>query len=223
MIAGRISELLRLDVVISPHWGDIFVLMTLYLGARARAYWEAGARQHAAMRVLLGLIIAFFCSVLAGLWAGDGLLVDLGIVITVTLGLLSFDLLDALWASAMYRPSEGTFSSEFKRYLGFSLPTYAVAAGALVVCLFLVLVGALPASVRLALAFFPLLALSLIVYWATRGWHHAGEIQFRRPEENRWARFLRSSTTRISSIMLTVICGAILFFAMNAGHALFLG
>ncbi len=44
---AQISQLLKVKLELSDHWGDVFVLMIFYLGARAKAYWDTGAYQHA--------------------------------------------------------------------------------------------------------------------------------------------------------------------------------
>jgi len=221
LLAAKIAQFLNLNIELSEHWGDVFVLMVLYLGARAKAYWDTGARNHATIRFSLGVVISFITSILAGIWNDVGVLPSLMIVLTVIFGLFVFDALDASWAALAYRRPDQTWGEEFRRYLGFSLPTIAVAATALVLSMFLYLVGVIPISARLGSTSLLIFAFALALYWAWRGWALSGQTEYREESETRWKRFRRSSTTRIAVLMLMVMAGSACFFAMNAGHALF--
>ncbi|WP_229802355.1 hypothetical protein [Paramylibacter ulvae] len=221
LIAAKIAQFLNLNIELSEHWGDVFVLMVLYLGARAKAYWDTGARTHAAIRFVLGVLISFVTAILAGTWSEVGVLSGLMIVMTVVIGLFVFDVFDASWAALAYRRPDQTWIDEFRRYLGFSLPTIAVAVVALVLSVFLFLVGVIPSSARLGSTSLLIFAFALALYWAWRGWALSGQQEYREESETRWARFRRSSTTRIAILMLMAMTGSACFFAMNAGHALF--
>ena len=222
VVAAAISKLIDLNIELSEHWGDVFVLMVLYLGARAKAYWDTGARAHAVIRFCLGFCVSFLTAVLAGMWRDSGVLSGMMIGMTVVIGLLVFDTLDATWAAVAYRKPNQTWADEFKRYLGFSLPTMAVAAFALSLGVLLFLTGIIPSTARVGSTTLLIFALALAVYWAWRGWALSGQEEYRDAGETRWARFRRSSTTRISFLMMTTMTGSACFFAMNAGHALFI-
>lgn len=221
LLAAKIAKLLNLDWELSEHWGDVFVLMVLYLGARAKAYWDTGARTHAAIRFSLGIVISFVTSVLAGIWIDAAILPSVMIVLTVVVGLFVFDVLDASWAALAYRKPHQTWTEEFRRYLEFSLPTIAVAVIALVASMSLFFVGVIPSSARLGSTSLLFFAFALALYWAWRGWVLSGQPEYRSASETRWERFRRSSTTRIAVLMLMSMAGSALFFVMNAGHALF--
>jgi hypothetical protein len=220
LIAAKISELIYLDLKLSEHWGDVFVLMVLYLGARAKAYWNKGARAHATIRFSLGFLVSFITAVIAGAWSDVGVLSGMMIFITVVVGFLVFDSLDASWAALAYRKPDQTWIDEYVRYLEFSVPTTIVAAIALILSGFLFFVGIFPSSARLGSTSLLIFSFALALYWAWRGWALSGQQQYRNSSEARWSRFRRSSTTRVAVLMLTAIAGSAFFFAMNAGHAL---
>ena len=219
-ILGAISSLFDFDLSLSKHWGDVFVLMSLYIGARAMSYWQKGERRHATERISLGIIVSFLTAVLAGLWTGDGIASGIGMTVTLVIGLLLFDLIDAAWAALRYRPEGQTFSGEFRRYLGFCLP-------ASVLLLAIIFAGSLAFSVsilevdrRHGALILLCASIGLAIYWALRGWMVSGDPNYRRDEPLRVNRFKNSSATQTASRMFIVMLGALSFFAMNAGHVL---
>lgn len=221
-LALWIAEKIGLDLALSDRWGDVFVLLSLYFTSRARAYWQSGSRSHATLRFALGLPIAFLTAVFAGLFPDDRSFMALAIFLIIALGLVLFDFIDATWAAIFYRRPSVSLMQEIYRYLSFSLPTIAVVVTSLACGLFFFYLGLLPDGAKPGAASMLILVVGLTGYWGWRGWVISGMINERMHGESRWSRFKRSSTTRLSFLMLTSILGATVFFALNAGHSLFL-
>lgn len=219
-LSNVIADAISIDLNLAKHWGDVFLLLGLYLGARAGSYWHSGRRRHASERMLLGLSVAFLTSVLAGLWPEDSLAQGIGKALTVVVGLLIFDIIDAAWAAAVYRKASQTFFDEFSRYLGYCLPATALLLIVILAGASAMFIGFLTAPDRHGSVLLLLGSLSLVPYWASRGWMISGSPDYRPAEASRYQRFRQSSATKTAVHMTIVIAGAIVICAMNAGHIL---
>jgi|AntRauTorcE11898_2_1112593.scaffolds.fasta_scaffold01390_2 hypothetical protein len=214
--ADKIAGLFEWNLDLQPTWSDVFVLMALYFGSRARSYWAAGLKRRATFRIAWGFVVSLLFSVLAGLVPPGGAFSSISMMLIVLAGLFIFDLADATW-SATFRRAEGlSWLSDFIRYLWFSMPT--ILLGILFVGVsWLLFPEPLPDYIvhpgSLLLLFYTFI---LAFYWLFRG------LQSSLTNTNRSGtgleKLLASSNTRIAILMLGSLGGAALVVAFGAGH-----
>lgn len=215
-LAEKISGLFEWTLVLQPNWSDVFVLLTLYLGSRARSYWSAGLRRRAAFRVVWGFSVSLFFSVCAGLVPPNGAVSSLLIMAVVLAGLFLFDLVDAAWSATFHRAEGLSWLRDTVRYLKFSMP--AIFLGMLFLGLsWLLFPNPIPDYVvhpgSLMLLSFAFL---LAFYWLYRGFRSSLSNVER--SGTGLEKFLNSSNTRIALWMLGSLGGAALVVAFGAGH-----
>lgn len=215
-LAVKIAGLFEWSFPLQPTWSDVFVLLALYLGSRARSYWSAGLRRRAAFRVVWGFLVSLFFGVCAGLVPPSGAFSSILIMLVVLAGLVVFDLVDAAWSATFHRAEGLSWLSDVLRYLAYSIP--AVLLGLLFsgFCWFF-FPDPLPDYVvhpgSLMLLFF---AFILAFYWLYRGFQSSLANVDR--SGTGLEKFLASSNTRIAIWMLGSLGGAALVVAFGAGH-----
>lgn len=215
------SRLFQLQITLMPHWSDIFILLSLYFGARAKSYWDTGAREHAIFRMALGVLFAFVTSVASGLSQGNGLIGDVSIAGVTFVGIFFYELVTSALGGWRYRKPDQTWVEEFFRYLGFSLPTTGIAIVIFIAAI--VFEAHQPTGKPVNIGISALLVYSIILtfYWAIRGWFFAGNPKNREIGETQLNRFRRSSAARISFLMGGNILAAVFFVLTGAGLSTF--
>lgn len=220
LIAGIIyvtSRILQIHISLSAHWSDVFVLLLLYFGARARAYWDSGIKGRAGFRCVWGLFVSFFTAVLAGALPLANVVSSISVAAITLLGIGVFEIGDCTWSATFSRKQGLTWKGDFERYAAFSFPPIVIGTIVLLVgaTLSIFYFSSLPPSSGLFLLV--IIAFILALYWMIRGWQFAGDVILRLPGESRFQKFKRSSNTRIAVLMLSSILGATLFILLNAG------
>jgi hypothetical protein len=200
------------------HWHDIFVLLTLYFGARAGAYRKAGLKYRAAFRYALGLATSGLTALFAGLVLADSARSNALLAVIPIIGILMFEIVDSAVSASVARKEGLPWFVDMVRYLKFSLPILGTG--------FVGIIGAnwafrdSEAARSNSLALFCLLGftVTLAAYWGLRGYLFARPIEHREPGEGVWHRFKRSSNTEIAMAMTSALVLAFLILASSAGY-----
>jgi diacylglycerol kinase len=205
------------DWRLQRHWNDIFVLMSLYFSARAAAYRKAGLSGRAAFRYLFGVPLSGVVAVLAGLVITDSAISNAILAVTPIIGILVFEIVDSAVSATVAREGNLSWSTDWIRYLKFSLPILAFGLGGIALASWMF--RASEAAQTNSLGLFCLLGftVALAFYWAFRALLFALPTEHRSPGESVWARFKRSSNTEIASSMGATIGMAMLILMSNAG------
>lgn len=216
-LVNYFSNLFGVNFELSPHWSDVFVLLLLYFGARARAYWDAGLRARSVFRNIYGVLISFLTGAISGVVPITSVTSSVLMVSIALFGIMAFELADCSWSATFSRKPGLAWAQDFKRYAAFSFPPLYINAA-------LLLVGALIAHYvfptngqNVGLVLLLIFALVLACYWLIRGWLSAGEADSPLVGKSRWQKFQKSSNTRIGVLMLVSIFGALIFILLNAG------
>lgn len=206
------------DWHLQRHWHDIFVLLTLYFGARAGAYLKAGMRYRATFRYALGIAVSGLTALFAGLVTADSAVTNALLASIPILGILMFELIDSAASATVARKQGLPWLVDMIRYLKFSLPILGIGLVGMVTASWIF--RASEASRTNALALFCLLGftISLAGYWAFRGYMFAIPNENRLAGEGIWARFKRSSNTEIALAMTVALGLAFLVLASSAGY-----
>ena len=206
------------DWHLQRHWHDIFVLMTLYFGARAGAYRKAGLKYRAIFRYVFGIVISGFTALFAGLVVAESAISNVLLAAIPIVGIFIFELVDSSVSASVARKEGLPWFVDMVRYLKFSLP---ILGAGIVGILFAgwAFRGA-EASRSNTLALFCLLGFTVALagYWALRGYLFALPSEHREPGEGVWHRFRRSSNTEIAMAMASAISLAFLILASSAGY-----
>lgn len=211
-----IGSALSIHLQLMPHWSDVFVLLLLYFGARARAYWDAGLHGRSAFRYIYGIVVALITGAISGAIPQTSVSLSAYMISATLLGIAAFEVGDCSWSATFARKPGLTWRQDFSRYAAFSFPPLYLNAALLVV-------GAIVAgqffpgvgkSVGLILLF--TFSFVLACYWIFRGW--TSSAYFKEYDgETHWKKFQKSSNTQIGILMLASICGALAFIVLNAG------
>jgi hypothetical protein len=213
-----VAAYLGLELTLSPAWRDVTLVLSLYFGARASAYREAGFTGRARFRMAFGFVMALITGFLFGITS----LVPEQYALTfafasLTFGIFIFDFVDAIVSATFTRMDGYSWIGDVRRYLGFTLPVLVMGL------VFTALAFALsqsPFSISLKLALAVALtayASCLSLYWLWKGWEFASPTTNRRSGETRFQRFKRSSNTLLASEIGASILGAILMVLFAAG------
>lgn len=215
-VLRTIEGVVNLHLQLLPHWSDVFVLLFLYFGARARTYWDAGLRGRSVFRYIYGALTAIITAVISGIVPQTSVALSVLMVSTTLFGIMMFEVGDCSWSATFARKSGLTWSQDFKRYAAFSFPP-------LYLNIALLLVGVITARYLfqyggkdLGLILLFVFAFVLACYWIFRGWLSSANFK-EYASETRWKRFQQSSNTRIGMLMLGSIFGALIFILLNAG------
>jgi hypothetical protein len=208
------------DWRLQAHWSDVFVLLSLYFGARAKAYWSAGLVARAIFRFGLGILIALSFSVASGLFPPVSARSNFVMASTPVLGILMFELIDSGVSATLFRKAGLSWTQDFYRYLKFSVPVLLIGIDLVAATCYFAQDTWMARSSALGLSALLLFAVLLTIYWAVRGFAHAAIPKNRDSGESILERFSRSSNTQIAIAMALTLGGAVLWIAMNAGLAL---
>lgn len=217
LLAEEISKLFSIDLDLQDHWSDIFVLLTLYFGARARSYWAAGMKRRAIFRVVWGALVSLATGVLAGLSNAtmqDGNIFVLGAIV---LGLTVFDVVDAAWSAAFHRKKGLTWVQDWLRYLAFSMPTIAIGIFAMFIFATTSTVSSDFSGTALGILASLGYAIVLALYWLYRGLRSSRSWEI---PGTGYEKFLVSSNSQIGLVMLRSLIGALIVILFNVGFAL---
>lgn len=121
-LANIIVELFEWGFALQPSWSDVFVLLALYFGSRARSYWSAGLKRRAVFRAVWGFLVGLVFSVGAGLVPPDGTYSSVLVMLVVLAGLFVYDVFDAAWSATFHRLEGLSWCREMGRYLAFGMP-----------------------------------------------------------------------------------------------------
>lgn len=214
---NELSQIVDFEIHLSAHWSDVFVLLFLYFGARARSYWDAEFKGRAIFRYVWGLLISLLTGTASGTVPLTSLLSSILMASITLLGIAAFEIGDCAVSAMVSRQPGLTWVADFKRYANFSFPPLYLGGAILLIGSWaareLFSAHSQAAGILLLLA----ITLVLAMYWLFRGWQHAGNVNHRERGESRWSRFQRSSNTRIGMLMLGSIAGALGFILLNAG------
>lgn len=211
---------LSLNVTLYDQWSDVFLLMILYFGARARSYWNSQRRNRAIFRVAIGIPIALFSSAFSGLILANNWTSNLLMTALPIMGMLVFDVVDSAMSASFVRDRESSWWKTFYRYLNFSVPVLFIGIIIAFVLTYTFRSSLIARSSDLGLLCMIAFILLLSIYWAVRAWMYAHPPNHRLPGETVAARFSRASAASIARQLAIVISGALAWILMNAGLAL---
>jgi hypothetical protein len=213
---NALAEAMNIRLLFGPRWPDVFLLMLIYLGSRVKSYMAGGKYVRAAAMLTISVATcitsAFFAS-------SVDLETPFGVLAATSIPLLGFVAYDAVYAcvgASLDHRRQGSWASEFKRHLLFSVPLVLLS---LVLNLLLATVFARILRTPYQ-AFVLIFAIDYAVisgYWAVLSLKHAKQRQNRLLGESTSQRFWRSSATNVSLNVALVLFSAVLFMLLNAG------
>lgn len=211
------AAVFNFELMLYDHWSDVFVLVSLYLGARSRSYWKSGLKKLAAFRMIWGIIIGLITGVAAGVSNPSSFLGNFGMVVAVVCGLAIFDIIDAAWAATFHRKSGLSWLQDWNRYAAFSMPSIlmGIVFGAL---FYIGYTWFTPYWITVpGIVAILLYSVFLAFYWLYRGF-----LSSRNSNELKtgYEKFASSSNSQIGFLMLGSFQGAAMVMAASAGWSL---
>lgn len=212
---------LDINADLDPDWNHIFVLMWLYFSSDAKTNWE-DRRSFAIFSIALGGVVALTSSIAIGLpntRTESGSLFRAAIPM---IGIFAWEFIRDIWSTffTISTPSRD-FQGMTRREI-FSYLVAVYAAPVLIVGLFIILLtgvaarhGIFSSGVDVGMIAIGGYVIAMAFYWLGRGFYLA--TFDRRPGESWNGRRLRSGSTYLGGLMLTIIIGGIIFLMMNAG------
>ncbi len=213
-VVDAISGILQFELNLLDHWSDVFVLVALYLGSRTRSYWNAGMKRRALFRAVWGVIVGLITGVVAGVFEPLGIVGNLGVFITVVVGLAVFDIVDAGWSATFHRKAGLSWGQDWVRYATFSMPSILLGVVFAILLYFTYsgwTAGWIDVPGIIAVLVYSIL---LAFYWLYRGLKSS---QSWEKQGTGYEKFVASSNSQIGILMLRSLGAAGIVVAFSAG------
>ena len=216
-IIKALSGFFQFELNLLDHWSDVFVLVTLYLGARMRSYWNSGMKRRAIFRAIWGAIVGLLTGIGAGIIQPFSVVENLEIVAIVVAGLAVFDIIDAGWAATFHRKAGLSWWQDWVRYAKFSMPS--ILLGIVFVILVYFTYPRWAASWIEVPGIVAVLVYSILLalYWLYRGFKSA---QSWEKKGTGYEKFIASSNSQIGILMLRSLGAAGIVVLFSAGWSL---
>ncbi|WP_395646132.1 hypothetical protein [Terricaulis sp.] len=210
-LARAVGRWLGAIVRPAPEWKHLFVLVWLYFSTDARSSFMQKRTITATATLALGALVSVAAALASGGGAETGdVLLAVGVPLT---GFLLHAIIESVLTTAFYR-EPGRSLAHSMRYYFMTEVLSAVIAGAAAIAIAVALApSAGPSWAAIA-------ALSGFVvvrgaYWLLRGLYIG--VTNHGPEESWFRRFVRSGSGQFGMLIFSVVLGALLFVALNAG------
>jgi len=230
VVLGHLRHWIGLDLHLYPYWKHMFVLMWLYFSGIGKAYWVQRRIDGTIFCVVWGGLVALISSVASGTVALDGTAANIMVMAFPIAGFVIFEIGRSIWGAIVMRGGgmldpgirSGKITSRLYifgfRLRQYTLPTAIFGGLALVIGFHFAKTSVYGVEVNPNVLILLSFVVGLILYWFGRGLVLA--VSNRQPGESPRQRFFRSGAVQFGILMLTVLAGATLFIALNAGLTL---
>lgn len=210
---AKVGSWFDFNLHLDPHWRHVFVLMWLYFGANARTHWSMGIKGSGVFRAIWGGIIALVASVGSGaVSASDATSSMLAAAIPI-LGIVLFELSNSIWTATFHRKASTTWWQSLRAMARYDLSYLAIGLVGLTLGTQADKIPYLQQVPNPGLMFLGIFVIAFALFWIWLGTQSDSPSSFSH-EGKRWR---ETGEARLGFAILTVILGATLFVALNAG------
>ncbi len=212
-VADSVERLVGVQLHPSPEWKHVFVLVWLYFSTDARSSFLQGRSVTGATTLVIGFVVSIAAVVVSG-GGGSATLADVLWAIGAPLaGFVMHAAIESALTTIFYREPDRSIAGSLRYYFMTEILS-ALLAGAVALAIAIATLPALGASWA-AIAALGSFVFSRGTFWLLRGAYLG--FTDRAEDETSLRRFLRSGSGQFGLLLFSVLCGAVLFVALNAG------